>query len=417
MQNIVTQGETELFLSQQLIPEGTRRIVRLINPDQQDVEIFFDLVGETPPPPQVLDGFAAGVIFYAMRSGRPLRVHGPMTKDALCNLSAFQEAWTCWKPHLYRKIEIIPSEIVSPQTGTDRGAIAAFSGGVDSVFSILRHNHQQLGNASYPLKHSVLMVHGFDAPLESLAGFEALKERTAPLLQELGLKLRIIRTNLRSRLLAQDWEDSHMAQLACSLHNYSHEFDYALVGSSEPYDHLVIPWGSNPATDYLLSGSTMRIVHDGAGFSRTEKVAYIASNQTASKVLKVCWEGPEFHKNCGVCEKCIRTKANFLAVGVTRPPCFDAPLNFRQIKTISLSDDIACAEWESIIAYAQAKGITGEWLRLMQARVCAFKSAARRRLKAAIQRIRTVSEMVARGEVKDLTAKIFLKLRSSMPFG
>jgi hypothetical protein len=406
----------ELFLSQQLIPEGTRRIVRLINPDQQDVEIFFDLVGETPPPPQVLDGFVAGVIFYAMRSGRPLRVHGPMTKDALCNLSAFQEAWACWKPYMYRKIELIPSEVDSAQTGTDGRAIAAFSGGVDSVFSILRHNHQQLGNASYPLKHSVLMVHGFDVPLESLASFEALKDRTIPFLQELGLKLRIIRTNLNSGL-AQDWADSHMAQLACCLHNYSHEFDYALVGSTEPYDHLVIPWGSNPATDYLLSSGRMRIVHDGAGFSRTEKVAYIATNRTASKVLKVCWEGKEFHKNCGVCEKCIRTQANFLAVGVTRPQCFDAPLSLQQIKTMSLRSDLACAELESIIAYAQAKRITGEWLQLLQARVRAFKSPARRRLKKAMRRMRTVSEMVARGEVKDLTAKILRKLRGSMRLG
>jgi hypothetical protein len=134
-------------------------------------------------------------------------------------------------------------------------------------------------------------------------------------------------------------------------------------------------------------------------------------------VLKVCWEGKEFHKNCGVCEKCIRTQANFLAVGVTRPPCFDAPLNLRQLKTLSLSSDLACAELESIIVYAQAKGITGEWLQLLQARVRASKSPTRRRLKTAIRRIRTVSEMVARGEVKDLTARIFRKLRSSMPFG
>ena len=405
----------ELFLSQQLMPEGTRRIVRLINPDEQDVEIFFDLVGETPPPPQVLDGFVAGVIFYAMRSGRPLRVHGPMSKEALCNLSAFQEAWARWKPCLYRKIELIPSEVVSGRTGTDGGAIAAFSGGVDSVFSILRHNHQQLGNASYSLKHSVLMVHGFDVPLESLASFEALKDRTAPLLQELGLKLRIIRTNFRS--LAQDWVDSHMAQLACCLHNYSHEFDYALVGSTEPYDRLVIPWGSNPVTDYLLSSGKMRIVHDGAGFSRTEKVAYIASNRTACKVLKVCWEGKEFHKNCGVCEKCVRTQANFMAVGVTRPPCFDAPLDLRQIETIALTSDLECAELESIIAYAQAKGVTGEWLHLLKTRVRAFRSPARRRVETAIHRMRTVSGMLARGEVKDLTAKIFRKLRSSTPFG
>ena len=178
-----------------------------------------------------------------------------MTKEALCNLGTFQKAWTRWKPALYRKIEIIPTEIVSPQTGTDGQAIAAFSGGVDSVFTILRHNRQQLGNASYPLKYSVLMVHGFDVPLENPASLEALKDRTAPLLQELGLKLKIIRTNLRFQLL-QDWNDSFMAQLACCLYNYAQEFEYALVGSSEPYDGLVLPWGLESRDDYLLSGET-----------------------------------------------------------------------------------------------------------------------------------------------------------------
>ena len=58
----------ELFLSQKSISEGTRRTIRLVNPDvQPDIEIFFDLIGETPPEPQVLDGFVSGIIFYAMR--------------------------------------------------------------------------------------------------------------------------------------------------------------------------------------------------------------------------------------------------------------------------------------------------------------------------------------------------------------
>ena len=155
----------------------------------------------------------------------------------------------------------------------------------------------------------------------------------------------------------------------------------------------------------------MRIVHDGAGFSRTEKVAYIATNRTASKVVKVCWEGKELHKNCGVCEKCIRTQANFLAVGVTHPACFDAPLDPRQIKTMSLSDDVLCAELESIIVYAKTRGVTGKWLQSLQARVRAYRSPGRRRLKTAIRRIRTVWGLLTRGEVRELTTRIFRKLK------
>ena len=63
------------------------------------------------------------------------------------------------------------------------------------------------------------------------------------------------------------------------------EFQYGLIGSSEPYDALVIPWGSSPITDYLLSGDRLSIVHDGAGFSRTDKVAEVRHNQVACQTL------------------------------------------------------------------------------------------------------------------------------------
>jgi hypothetical protein len=197
-----------------------------------------------------------------------------------------------------------------------------------------------------------------------------------------------------------------MAQLACCLHNYSHDFYYALVGSSEPYDGLVLPWGSNPATDHLLSGGTMRLVHDGAGFSRTEKVAYIANDRTASRVLKVCWEGKEAHKNCGVCDKCVRTQANFLAVGVARPACFDAPLDPRLISTIPLNGAVQRAEVESIIAYAKAKGMKGEWLEELQAQVKIFKSPWRRRTRTAGRYTRTFLAMLACGEIREIVAKV-----------
>ena len=109
------------------------------------------------------------------------------------------------------------------------------------------------------------MVHGFDVPLHKPEQLDGLVARTSPLLQELNMQIRIIRTNLKE-LMLQDWEDSYLAQLACCLHNYSHEFSYGLVGSGEPYNALVLPWASNPPTDHLLAGAAMRIVNDGAGY-------------------------------------------------------------------------------------------------------------------------------------------------------
>jgi hypothetical protein len=365
----------DLQVRQESIPDGTRRTVQLRNiADRADVDLFFDLLGTTAPTPTVLDGFVFGVIFFAMRLRQDLRVHGPISLDALLNLNEFQEAWVMWKPEIYQKIKILPDNIIENVPAVDRKeAIAAFSGGVDSIFTILRHNRKRLGNASYPLNKAVLMVHGFDVRLDAPQQLEALMTRTKPLLDQLNLELMIVRTNLKEVGL-QDWEDSFMSQLACCLHNYSHGFRFAIVGSSEPYNTLALPWGSNPATDYLLSGNGMRLVHDGAGYSRTEKVAQIAADKMAMEAVKVCWEGQDASKNCGQCEKCIRTQLNFLAVGVSRPPCFQRPLDPRLITTMNFRNNAQFNEVASVYSYAQRKGIKDMWVKLLKSRINHYRN-------------------------------------------
>lgn len=367
----------DLRTTQQRTRQGTLRTLYLENMADRArprLEIFFEMIGEEDVlPPNVLDGFVFGTIMGAMRLAQDVRVHGPVSRDALLNLNEFQEAWALWKPQTYKKVQIIPLEIVdSLPRPAKTEAIAAFSGGVDSVFTILRHNRKQLGNASYPLDGCVLMVHGFDVPLDLPQHLDALKNRTKPLLDELNLKLLTIRTNLKAVKL-QHWEDSFMPQLACCLHNYSHRFSYGVAGSSEPYDALVLPWGSNPATDHLLSGAAMRIVHDGAGYSRTEKVAQIATHKTATRVLKVCWQGHETFKNCGHCEKCIRTQLNFLAAGISHAPCFDLPFDTEKISSVPLPSDVQYAELLSICKYAEAHGVTGHWMHMLRARLDAYR--------------------------------------------
>ncbi len=290
-------------------------------------------------------------------------------------------------------------------------AIAAFSGGVDSIFTLLRHGTKQFGAASYPLKKTVLMVHGFDVPLEKPEQLETLQRRTAPLLMELGFELKTMRTNLKE-LQLQDWEDSSMSQLAGCLHNYSHQFSYGLVGSTESYDALVLPWGSNPATDHLLSGAHMRIVHDGAGYSRTAKVEQIARHATAASVVKVCWEGEETSRNCGECEKCVRTLLNFLAVGVSNPACFSKPLDKRQIRALILRHDTAHGELKSIVNYAKAKGITEDWLLELDKRVRRYKGPTF--LQKHAPRLQRAWALAQRGEWRQLAGKVRTKAWGSV---
>jgi hypothetical protein len=349
-----------LSVSQEQRSEGTRRKLRITDTtDGRPIDAYFDFIGESFPEPFVLDGFVNAVIFYAMGSGQDIFVDGPMTRSSLLNLAAFQEAWSCWKPDIYRPIKIEPSSIADDVPRGQVQAIAAFSGGADSIFSVLRHANDQ-----YALG-SAMLVHGFDVPTDRADDLNLLIERVRPLLDSLNLRPRIVRTNL-AELRLQNWHDSFLAQLSCCLHNYSHEFRYGLTGGGEPYNALVLPWGQNPCTDYLLSGDTFSIVHDGAAFSRTEKIEAIARDPIATKAVKVCWSAADRSKNCGICEKCILTRLNFKAVGIDNPSCFDGEITPDQIRLSPLSYETQRAGFRSILDYANRRGITGDWLDFME---------------------------------------------------
>jgi len=349
-----------LSVFQEQRAEGTRRTLRLTETtDGRPIEVYFDFLGESFPEAFVLDGFVNAVIFHAMGTRQDIRVDGRMSRSALLNLATFQEAWCRWKPHVYQQVGIEPQSIVDDPPRAEARSIAAFSGGADAIFTALRHADDE-----YAL-NSVMLVHGLDVPTARADQFGKLLERQRPLLDRLKLRPRVVRTNL-AELKLQNWLDSFLAQISCCLHSYSHEFRFGLTGGGEPYDELVLPWGQNPCTDYLLSGDGFSIVHDGAAFSRTEKIALIAQDPVATGAIKVCWEAPDLSTNCGVCEKCVRTRLNFKAVGIDRPACFDGEITPAQIRAIHFSNDSQRAGFRSILAYADSHALHGEWLDAMR---------------------------------------------------
>lgn len=362
----------EISLTQETSKQGLRRTLRLHKTGtsrDDDQVLFFDLIGDsTSPVPLVLDGFVFGVLFIAMQLGLPVKVHGRLSRTACFNLAEFQSAWTCWKPEKYQRVDIVPDEIIDPPARDHAPrAISAFSGGVDGMFTAIRHMHKLLGNGSYPLT-DVMLVHGFDVPLGKPEAFDLLLQRIRPLVDELGLGMKVIRTNLKEAS-GQYWEDSFGVQLAACLHNYSHDFNYALMGSGEPYSNIFYPWGSTPATDRLMSGDQMQLVLDGSAYTRTEKIELLRHYPTALKTLKVCWEGNNEERNCGHCEKCIRTKLNLLAVGVSDAPCFDEDLDPEQILKIRLINDAQLLELQTVYSYAEKRKIEGLWVDNLKRRI------------------------------------------------
>ena len=403
-----------LHVTQETTPEGVRRTLFLDNvsdPSQSSREIYFDLLDETSAPvPEVMDGFVMGILFYAMRLGQDICVKGAMTRTALRNLEEIQLAWSLWRKDRYRKINIYPEKIieVTSVSAQTREAISAFSGGVDSLFTALRHAEKspvRLTDIAYPLKKTVLLVHGFDVPLSAPDHLAALKARTAPFLEEMGLDLKIIRTNLKE-LRLQNWEDSFISQLSCCMQNYAHKYYYGLVGSSNPYDQFIVPWGSNPITDHLFSGEDFKIIIDGCGHDRTQKVAEIARHQMATKVVKVCWEGKETHKNCGVCEKCVRTILNFKAVGMDNPSCFETILTLEDVRNISPRNQAQANELRQIAAYAKKEGsMSVEWIKELERKARSYRPPNLFERKI-LPKCKTAVHLLKEGNVSDFTQKL-----------
>ena len=338
-------SEMVLSVSQEVRPSG---LVNVLNVKHGSFGghpagsfcVYYEHIGiQSMPLAPVLDGYLFGILFFAMRGAKRIVVEGAITDLAIRNAWHLGEAWHNLLPDTYQPVPIEPEEIIchplhifEADAVSNSGAIAAFSGGVDSMFTALRHTDGSLGTANYPLS-DLVMVHGFDVSLENQSAFEELTLRTAGFVNSLGLRRRIVKTNLKI-VTNQNWEHSFSAQLASVLHQFSNSAKFGLIGSGSPYSFPDAVWGSQPGTDFLLSGSGFSIVHDGAGYSRQKKVERLSKNVIARQNLKVCWEGVDQGRNCGVCEKCIRTKLNFLAAGIEFPECFQEPLTIEDVHSL-----------------------------------------------------------------------------------
>lgn len=276
-----------------------------------------------------------------MEDGGSVHVHGTASRKLLQSLSEWQAAWAKWRPGVYQIVTITVDEVSDAST-TSRRALAAFSGGVDAAFTVRRHTTGAAGWQTLDLS-AALLVHGYDIPISQPDVFRRARERARQMLEGQGLDLLTVSTNLRD--LGQNWEDVCGLAIASALALHTPDYGVGLIGSSEAYDAMVIPWGSNPVTDHLCSTGLIEIRHDGAGFNRSEKAASLVDWPEALNLLRVCWAGDMLDRNCGICEKCARTRENFRIAGMENPPCFSETQKRTMVKLRSAAE---FAEWHSI---------------------------------------------------------------------
>jgi hypothetical protein len=234
-----------------------------------------------------------------------------------------------------------------------------FSCGVDSFYTLLGNVARYPDEDSRAVSHLVL-VHGFDMPLEQQRLFETVRGQVEVVGRALGKAVVPVRTNVRDLLQGMDW--SHhavgpaMASVGLSLGRLFHTL---LIASGAAFGELrPAATGCHPGLDPLWSTETLEFVHTGTEAKKADKIAVIASSPLALRVLRVCWKNPGGAYNCGHCEKCLSTMVLLDLHGVLgQTGQFPHRLDLSKIAGMDLTvGRFRRALWFDILARVKATG-------------------------------------------------------------
>jgi hypothetical protein len=287
------------------------------------------------------DAFVAAMLPIAMACGESLEVRGTTSPRLAWGVRELQRVHFAWWPQAVKIVDVRYARLAEP-AASERGAgvATAFSGGVDSFYSLWSHTGEREPIPEYRLSHA-LLVNGFDldVDLEETGRFATLRAIYAPLLASLGVALVTPRTNLRAFRQAGVKQRGLVRSFGTALIAPALALQRALgrfyLPAARGYQQFEAD-GSNPSTDHLLGTEAFQTIHDGADApSRFAKTAVLASWPEALAQLRVCsnpaWRSVDAERgvidNCGACKKCVWTLTSLeLVTGRKTFPSFPRPV-------------------------------------------------------------------------------------------
>ena len=329
-------------------------------------ERFAPLVGETA------EAHLLAATLKVMHLGRPLHVHGRVSPVLLRNLEEFMGAWSTWRRG---KLHAVPMtadrEAEPPPPGDPEAAVSAFSGGLDSAYTIWRHTRGVAETPDRPgpmarrrrrLTHGVL-VRGLERLREDDAAWARVCRDQQRTLQSAGVELLPVGLNFRELYPGVRFFNAWGACVAACLTLFQSSRGGGLLPAGANHGHLLVPQPTTPHTDHLLSSAAFRIVHDGADEVRTAKSRALTGWPEALEGLRVCGEDTA-GGNCGRCEKCVRTMLGFHVFDLPVPPAFPGEVDAVLARRVTVTTASGAYSSESLLGVAEGLGKLREpWAR------------------------------------------------------
>jgi hypothetical protein len=201
------------------------------------------------------------------------------------------------------------------------GAAVLFSGGVDSLSACFIHAKERL---------RLISVWGADVGLHERQLWGDISEKQRSFARYHGWRISFVSSNFRTffhsfRLLRKyfpgyaNWYSAAQQGLGltslCAPLVYLHGLPQLYIAATFTRGS-VQSWGSHPEIDNRIRWASTRVIHDGLDLGRQQKIAILARQALPSNSyfdIRVCW-GRE--RNCGRCEKCVRTIVGLLLEGL-----------------------------------------------------------------------------------------------------
>lgn len=326
-------------------------------------ELWFKFTKTTiPPADDDCDSYLLGILMDAMKEERQIIVQGSVSKQLLSNLVEYQAVWNSWYPNLFKLVDIKVNKVRDSKVPVD-GTICPFSGGVDGAFSVWRHVKGKVSYRTQKIDYCSF-IHGFDIDPSDIEIYNKTKNSVIETLNDVNIKFLPLKTNFRL-ISSVPWVHAYACCLIASLSNFKNIAGTCIIPSSVSYNNPMKYSASNAITDPLLNSDEFNIIHDGASIIRVNKINQICQWKKGIENLRVCWSSNVTNFNCGKCEKCVRTKLNFLVSGNPIPDIFPPNFNIEDdIKKVVLNKVTVRNLWEEILEQAKQNNINEKWVSL-----------------------------------------------------
>lgn len=262
------------------------------------------------------DAFLIPGLLAGMYYQEDIEVRGVVSPRLAYQLEEYQYLLNFRMPNIVTPVDIKYTQLQALNEKPEAVG-TAFSGGVDSFFTLLNNLPQNQPIPEYQITHA-LFIHGYDILNKDRSKYQAYYSRFHDALKQIDVELVSMETNLFSFIAPRMKLNLFYGPvLIGSAHVFGNLFRKFFVSSSNDYWQIK-KWtsSSDPTSDPLLSTETMEIIHYGAATRRVEKIEAISNWKPAQENLRVCLpDDMEEISNCSRCEKCVRTMIPIYALG------------------------------------------------------------------------------------------------------